>query len=202
MGIYTTKAAWQRALRPVVGFCVRHRIHPDVFTYAAFAFSALAGLALFRAGASRAWLWLVPVCVLARLGCNLMDGLVARELGLAGAWGEVKNEFGDRLADVVTFLGLGFGGYADARLLALALALILCVSYLGILGKALTGKRIYAGVFGKGDRMISLAVFTVYPLVSGNLASYNWFLAFAALAASVTIAQRLRLLYAHSRSSG
>lgn len=202
MGIYATKTAWQRALRPVVRFCAQHGIHPDVFTYAALALAFLAGWALWRAGEQRAWLWLVPVGGMARLLLNLMDGLVARELGLAGAWGEVKNEFGDRVADVAIFLGLGWGGYADPRLLALALALILCVSYLGILGKALTGKRIYAGVFGKGDRMISLALFTVYPLVSGNLASYNWYLGFAALAAIITIAQRLKVLYDHTESPG
>jgi CDP-diacylglycerol--glycerol-3-phosphate 3-phosphatidyltransferase len=202
MGIYTTKTAWQRALRPVVVFSRQYRVHPDVFTYGALALSVLAGWALFRAGDQRAWLWVVPVCVLVRLGFNLMDGLVARELGLAGAWGEVKNEFGDRLADSAIFLGLGFGGYADARLVALALALILCVSYLGILGKALTGRRIYSGVFGKGDRMLSLALFTLYPLVSGNLASYNWFLGFATLAAALTIAQRLRRVYRDTQPPG
>ena len=202
MGIYSTKSAWQRALRPVVVFCRKTGIHPDVFTYAALALSFLAGWALFRAGANRAWLWLVPVCVLTRLLFNLMDGLVAREMGLAGAWGEVTNEFGDRLADSAIFLGLGFGGYADGRLLALALALILCVSYLGMLGKALTGRRLYAGVFGKGDRMISLALFTLYPLLSGNLASYDWYLAAAALAATITIGQRLRILAHDTQSSG
>jgi phosphatidylglycerophosphate synthase len=136
-----------------------------------------------------------------RLLLNLMDGLVAREVGLAGAWGEVKNEFGDRVADVAIFLGLSFGGYVDARLAALALALILCVSYLGILGKVLGGARVYGGIFGKGDRMLSLAVFTLYPLFSGNLASYDWYLAFAALAAAATVVQRLRIIYGYAKSS-
>jgi phosphatidylglycerophosphate synthase len=107
MGTYTTKTAWQRALRPVVVFCLRHRIQPDVFTYGALAVSMLAGWALFRAGAQRAWLRLMPVYVLTRLWFNLMDGLLARELGLGGAWGEVKNEFGDRLADGAHPLGAG-----------------------------------------------------------------------------------------------
>jgi len=202
MGVYGTKTAWQRALRPAVVFSRQHGLQPDVYTYAALALSFLAGWALFRAGSNRLWLVLVPVCVLTRLLFNLMDGLVARELALAGAWGEVKNEFGDRLADSAIFLGLGFGGYVDARLLALALALILCVSYLGILSKALTGRRLYAGIFGKGDRMISLAVFSLYPLLSGNLASYNWYLGLAALAAAVTIGQRLRVLYRDTQSAG
>lgn len=47
----------------------------------------------------------MPVCVLTRLWFNFMDGLVERELGLAGAWGEVKNEFGDRVADSAHPLG-------------------------------------------------------------------------------------------------
>ncbi len=40
MGIYTTKTAWQRALRPVVVFCVYDTAFiPDVFTYGALAVS-------------------------------------------------------------------------------------------------------------------------------------------------------------------
>jgi phosphatidylglycerophosphate synthase len=120
-----------------------------------------------------------------------MDGQIARSMELENSWGEVKNEFGDRIADSIIFLGLAFGGYADARLVALVLALILSVSYLGILSKAISGTRLYKGVFAKGDRMISLALFTFYPLVTANLESFNFYLVFAALAAIVTIIQRL-----------
>lgn len=195
MGIYSTKAKWQRLLAPLVAFCVRKKIHPDVFTFGALLLSFVAGLALWQAGANLFWLWLVPPCVLTRLLLNLMDGQVARGLGIADRWGEVKNELGDRLADIAIFFGLLFGGYASPQLTALALALILCASFVGVLSKALGGPREYGGVFGKGDRMISLALFTLYPLWSGNLGSYDWFLAFAALAATVTLVQRLRSIH-------
>jgi phosphatidylglycerophosphate synthase len=124
-----------------------------------------------------------------------MDGQVARALGIASAWGEAKNEFGDRLADASIFIGLGLGGYADGRLVLIALASILCVSYLGILGKALGGARVYGGLFGKGDRMISLAVFTLYPAFTKDLPSYNYYLVFAAAAALLTIGQRLKIIH-------
>jgi CDP-diacylglycerol--glycerol-3-phosphate 3-phosphatidyltransferase len=202
MGIYSTKASWQRAIQTLVAYCVRRKVHPDVFTYSALALSSIAGLALFLAGKFPGLLWLVPGCVLVRLLLNLMDGQVARRLGLADRWGEVKNEFGDRLADTFVFLGLGLGGYADARLCMLALALILCTSYLGILSKALGSSRLYAGVFGKGDRMVSLAAFTVYPLISGHLSSYNHYLAAAVLLAAITIIQRLVLIYRNIQSEG
>ena len=195
MGIYATKSKWQRALAPLVEFCVQKRIHPDLFTYGALFLSCSAALALLTAGANPAWLWLVPPCVLVRLLLNLMDGQIARALALADARGEAKNEFGDRVADAAIFLGLVFGGYANARIAALTLTLILCVSYLGILGKAVGGARIYGGVFGKGDRMISLALFTLYPAITSNLASYDWYLMFGALAATITIFQRFRMIY-------
>jgi CDP-diacylglycerol---glycerol-3-phosphate 3-phosphatidyltransferase len=201
MGIYTTKSKWQKALRPIVDFCIDRRIHPDVFTYGALALSGIAGIAFLMAEGNYLWLWVVPPCVLLRLLLNLMDGQIARACGLADAWGEVKNEFGDRVADAAIFLGLEFGGYADAALVALALALILMSSYLGIFGKALGGQRVYGGLFGKGDRMISLALFTLYPALSGNLMSFNLYLGLAALAASVTILQRLRTIYEFNQST-
>jgi len=195
VGIYTTKSKWQRALQPIVDFCVARRIHPNAFTYGALVLSLLAALALYFAHTNQNWLWIVPPCVLIRLLLNLMDGQVARALNLADEWGEVKNEFGDRIADALIFIAMGLSGYAEIRFALVALTLILLVSYLGILGKALGGQRVYGGMFGKGDRMISLAIFTLYPAWTGHLTSYNFYLIFASVAAFITIIQRLRIIY-------
>jgi len=197
VGIYTTKSKWQKALQPIVDFCVARRVHPNAFTYGALVLSLIAALALYFASTNKNWLWIVPPCVLIRLLLNLMDGQVARALKLADDWGEVKNEFGDRIADAMIFIAIGLSGYAETGLALVALTLILLVSYLGILGKALGGQRVYRGLFGKGDRMISLAIFTLYPALSGNLASYNYYLLFASIAAFITIIQRLRIIYGH-----
>ena len=195
MGIYTTKSKWQRALQPIVDFCVARKIHPNAFTYGALGLSLIAALAFHLAGNNKNWLWIVPPTVLVRLLLNLMDGQVARALHLADDWGEVKNEFGDRIADAMIFISIGLSGYTETGFALLALPLILLVSYLGILGKALGGQRVYGGLFGKGDRMVSLAIFSLYPALTGNLASYNYYLIFASLAALITIVQRLRIIY-------
>ena len=195
MGIYTTKSKWQKALQPIVDFCVAQRIHPNVFTYSALVLSLSAALALYFANISKNWLWIVPPFVLIRLLLNLMDGQVARALNLADDWGEVKNEFGDRIADAAIFIAIGLSGYVKAELALVAFTLILLVSYLGILGKALGSQRVYGGLFGKGDRMVSLAIFTLYPALSGHLASYNYYLIFASIAAFITVIQRLRIIY-------
>lgn len=195
MGIYATKSKWQKVLQPIVDFYVARRVHPNVFTYGALTLSLITALALYLANLNKNWLWIVPPCVLIRLLLNLMDGQVARALNLADDWGEVKNEFGDRIADAVIFVAMGLSGYAETGLALVGLTLILLVSYLGILGKALGGQRVYGGLFGKGDRMISLAIFTLYPALSGNLASYNYYLIFASVAAFITVIQRLRIIY-------
>jgi CDP-diacylglycerol---glycerol-3-phosphate 3-phosphatidyltransferase len=199
LGIYSTKPRWQKWLQPIVSASVQFHVSPDAFTYGALALSLLAGLALGLAGANTWTLWVVPVCVLLRLIFNLLDGLVARAAGVADTLGELKNEFGDRLADAAIFLGLIFGGYVDPRLASIALILILLSSYLGILSKALGGPRLYTGVFAKGDRMITLALFTLYPALSGNLVSFNWYLGFAACAAGITILQRLRGIHGNTQ---
>lgn len=195
MGIYATKSKWQKALQPIVDFCVAKRIHPNAFTYGALFLSLLAALALYLANTNKNWLWIVPPLVLIRLLLNLMDGQVARSLNLADDWGEVKNEFGDRIADGMIFAAIGLGGYTRTTLALVTLTLILLVSYLGILGKAVRGQRVYGGLFGKGDRMVSLAVFTIYPAWTGNLASYDYYLIFAGVAAFITIIQRLRFIH-------
>jgi len=195
VGIYATKSKWQRALQPIVDFCVARKIHPNAFTYGALVLSLIAAIAFYLGGNNKNWLWIVPPTVLVRLLLNLMDGQVARALHLADDWGEVKNEFGDRIADAMIFTSIGLSGYVETKFALLALPLILLVSYLGILGKALGGQRVYGGLFGKGDRMVSLAIFSLYPALTGNLASYNYYLIFASLAALVTIVQRLRILY-------
>lgn len=200
MGIYGTKSSWQRLIQPVVDFCVARRIHPDAFIYAAIGLSILVAAAFSLARANPLWLALVPPSVLIRLFLNLMDGQVARGMGLADAWGEVKNEFGDRIADAVILLGLGLSGYVDLRWALVLVTLVMGISYLGILGKAIGGARVYGGVFGKGDRMIALALFSFYPMLSGNLASYDYYLIAGSLAALVTLLQRLGRIYRNAKS--
>lgn len=200
-GIYATKLHFQRVLAPIAGYCARRHMHPDVFTYGAIGCSALAGLLLAGIVGVTPIMGLTALCLILRLGFNLMDGLVARATGLADTLGELKNEFGDRISDVLTLSGLLFGGLVDTRLAGLTLALVLGVSYLGILSKALGGARLYGGIFGKGDRMLSLAATCVLagvaPLYAGRI--FEGYLMLACTLALVTIVQRLRIIVRTAR---
>src|SRR5207248_2506369 len=118
--------------------------------------SVLGGVALAISPAVPWLLVLAGPVVLARTALNALDGLVARGTGLARPWGEVLNELCDRLSDVTLFAGASLAAGSNALLGACAIVAMLLSSYVGVLSKAAGGKRQYAGIMGKADRMIYL----------------------------------------------
>lgn len=195
MGIYSTKSFWHRLLHPVVVFCVRRRLSPDLFTWGALTFSAVAVGALALSARHPRGLWLVPPCVLLRLLFNLMDGQVARGLGVADRLGEVKNELGDRLADALIFVALALHPATNTGLGAVALALVLCASFVGVLSKATGGPRLYLGVMGKGDRMVALALLALWAGWQGDVAWLNVYLWVVTVGSAITLWQRVRAIW-------
>src|SRR5579859_8020082 len=140
-GIYRAKPAFQRSLRGIEDWLVLRRVHPDVLTYAALGLSILGGAALYLAP-EHAWLLgTVPVVAVVRTALNALDGLVAKRTGVTRPWGEVLNEFCDRLADVVLLGGLALAAPTLPVLGGAAIIATLLTSYLAILSKAAGGRR-------------------------------------------------------------
>lgn len=202
MGLYGIKPRFQKLLEPMVGWLVARRVNPDLLTFSALGISFIAAWCLYAALANRHLLLLVPPAVLARLTLNALDGQVARRTGKAGPLGEIKNEVSDRLADVAIFLGIGLGGYADFRLSLLALGIVLLIPFVGILGKAVAGERIYGGILGKPDRMLLLALFALIAWWTANLAIFDIYLSLIIVLGAITVGQRVRRILANIQSSG
>lgn len=195
MGIYSIKPRFQRALSGIEGWLVERHVHPDALTYAALALSVAGGFALYLAPALP-WLFLtLPAVALVRTALNALDGMVAMASGLARPWGQVLNEFCDRLADTALFGGLALAPGAEVRLGAATLVVILLSSYLGTVSQAAGGPRQYGGVMGKADRMIYLSVASVLAFFLGAWVM-NYFLALVLLGVLVTIVQRWRKTFA------
>ncbi|MBI4310205.1 MAG: CDP-alcohol phosphatidyltransferase family protein [Chloroflexi bacterium] len=149
MNLYAIKPRFQRALRIVERPLVRRRVHPDVLTLSALGLSVLGGAAI-AASRWQPWLLLiVPAIVFLRLALNALDGMVAKDLGVARPWGEVLNELSDRLSDLALFGGLATMPGVELPLAAVAVALMLLVSYAGILSKAAGGFRQYGGSWAR-----------------------------------------------------
>lgn len=195
MGIYQMKPRFQHALGGIEAGLVRRRVHPDYLTIGALVISVLGGIALWGSHWSRWVLLVIPVIAIGRTALNALDGLVARDTGLARPWGEVLNECCDRLADVALLAGASFAIGSDARLGAIAIVVMLLCSYLSIVSKAAGGKRQYGGIMGKADRMILLNFTSVIALALPKQRIFTIFLAVVLVGLVITIAIRARAAY-------
>ena len=160
MGIYAVKPAFQRTLLPVQNILIERGVHPDAITLGALAISAATGLALSQVADEPRWLLLAPAAALGRTALNALDGLVAKAPGKARPWGEVLNEFSDRLADVALLGGLGSvqGAVIAAVILGFAEALtsrflggqyVLITQFLVIITILILRPRGIAGILDK-----------------------------------------------------
>lgn len=192
MGIYSVKPAFQRRLAGLRDVFIRMGIKADAITLAALVLS-LAGAAALAFSAAVPWLLiLVPVAAIGRIALNALDGMVAIATGTARPFGEVFNEFCDRLSDVAWFGGLAF--VVDTGLSLAALVAVLLSSYVGTVTKAAGGERIYAGVMGKADRMILLSAGAVAAFFVGHelLTYFAWLVLGGSI---VTVAQRIAIAH-------
>jgi CDP-diacylglycerol---glycerol-3-phosphate 3-phosphatidyltransferase len=201
IGIYRIKPAFQRSLRGIEDRCVAHRVHPDTLTYAALLLSALGGICLYLAPGAPALLLAIPFVAIGRTALNALDGLVATRTGLARPWGEVLNEFCDRLADLALLGGLALAPGAPHLLGAAAVVAVLLSSYLAILSKAAGGRRQYGGPMGKADRMILLAIAAPFGLVIPLPTLYTVVLAVVLVGVLITIALRARATHRDLQSA-
>lgn len=192
MGMYAIKPRFQQALRAVERPLVRWRVHPDVLTFSALALSLLGGFAIYASPWTPWALLVVPLVALLRTALNALDGMVAKSLGVARPWGEVLNEFSDRLSDVALFAGLAFIPGVNLPLAVSALVVMLLGSYVGTLSKAAGGPRQYGGVMGKADRMIVLSLASVLALIFPASQVFNGLLVLVLIGLVFTIVQRLR----------
>ena len=201
MGIYGIKPRFQQALQVVERPLVRWGVHPDVLTLSALGLSFVGGFALFASRWTPWALLAVPFVALLRIALNALDGMVAKDLGVARPWGEVLNELCDRLADVTLFGGLALVSGVNTPLAVTVLVTMLLSSYVGILSKAVGGLRQYGGVMGKADRMVLLALASALALALPQQSVFNGFLVLVLAGLLVTIFQRLRKTDAALKSS-
>lgn len=151
-------------------------ITPNQISQASMIAAALAGAAFWwagqEAGAARIILLLLAAlfCQL-RLLCNLFDGMVAVEGGKAASDGPFWNEFPDRVADLLIFIGAGYGvGLPELGFAAGAFAVL--TAYVRELGRANGLASDFSGPMAKQHRMASITaaavVSTLAPLWGGR----------------------------------
>ena len=191
-GLYRLKPASQRLVEPLADVLVARRVSPDVLSLVSIVVAGIGGASLALSPSVPALLLVVPVAAAIRLVLNLLDGMVARRLGPGRPVGELWNEVGDRIADLLFVGGLAFVPAVGPWLGLSAVLAALLASYAGITARAAGGRRQYGGVMSKPGRMIVLALAAPAAFVTGDP---RWLVGAAVVlivGSLLTLAQRLR----------
>jgi phosphatidylglycerophosphate synthase len=191
----------RRAPHLLAAWLLRRRVRPNHVSLASIA-AAVAGSASFVA-VPHAVPWAQALLLLAaaaamqlRLLCNLVDGLLAVEGGLATKTGELWNDVPDRIADVTLFTAAGYTAGSTKLGLAAAVAAVL-TAYARTLAGAVGATQRFVGPMAKQQRMAVLTAACLLSLVEVAAGFEGRILLVALLAvlvgSIVTVARRLLL---------
>jgi CDP-diacylglycerol---glycerol-3-phosphate 3-phosphatidyltransferase len=191
MNLYRLKPASLRAVEPLVDYCVRRRIRPDTLTLLAVPIAFIGAVAIGASPLVPGLLLLVPVAAAVRLVLNLLDGAVARRTAASHPRGELYNEVGDRVGDVLLLGAPALLPGVEGRAVLLGVLLAVLASYVGITVRAAGGPRLYHGILAKPGRMVLLAVAAPLSLAAGPVA-WNDYAVVLIVGAGLTLAARAR----------
>jgi CDP-diacylglycerol--glycerol-3-phosphate 3-phosphatidyltransferase/CDP-diacylglycerol--inositol 3-phosphatidyltransferase len=186
---------WTKVVRPLANLLMRLGVSPDMVTIVGTAGVVGGALGFFPRGQ----LWEGVVVITVFVFSDLIDGYMARTLGVSSRWGAFLDSTLDRLGDAAIFGGLAiwfFEGGDDTVLGCVALwALVMgsVTSYTRAKAESL-GMTAKGGVAERADRLVAILVVTFFADVLDltiMLAVVLWLLA---VASTVTVAQRMVLV--------
>lgn len=193
ISVYNLKPRFQTCLRPLLAALVARGVTPNMLTMAALIGSISTGGLLLLAHAHSAWLLLMPAWLIVRMALNALDGMMAREFGLATALGAVLNEVGDVASDLALYLPLAV--VEPSATLAIVLFCIgaLLTEFCGVLGQALGTSRRNDGPMGKSDRALWVSVLLVVTVALPiTVNAWRWLFSGAAALCLWTCQNRVR----------
>ena len=198
--IYDLKPQFQALLRPMAAALAKRGISANDVTLGALLLSAAQGawLALMP---DSAWpLLTLPVTLFLRMAFNAIDGLMAKEHGLASPAGAVLNEISDVAADAALYLPFALIAGLNPPLVVGVVVAGIIAEMTGALGPMIGAARCYVGPFGKSDRAFAFGLLAV--LIGVGLAPGLWstpYLAALLLLSTLTVLNRARAIVAQAK---
>ncbi len=186
---------WTNIIKPVANLLMRLGVSPDVVTIVGTLGVVGGALVFFPSG----HLWLGVVVITLFVFSDLIDGYMARTMGVSSKWGAFLDSTLDRIGDSAIFAGLAiwlFNGGDDELLGCIALwALVMgsVTSYARAKAESL-GMTAKGGIAERADRLVAILVVTFWADVLDLpilLAIVLWALA---IASTITVVQRMILV--------
>lgn len=161
ISVYKFKSKFQQLLTPILIFFHKNKITANQITITSILLSIVIGFLFWNATCSR-WLFLsLPIGLLIRMAMNALDGMMARTYNQTSKLGEVLNEIGDVVSDVIIFFPLLIFQPESLYLIVVFIVLSVINEFCGLLGKIVGNERRNDGPMGKSDRALILGLYGV-----------------------------------------
>jgi len=170
--IYDLKPAFQKLLRPVVGWLFARGVTPNQVTLIALALSLVTGLLLALASHYPSVFLVVPVVCLLRMGLNAIDGMLAREHELQTPAGALLNELGDVISDAALYLPFCLLPGTLSWLIVVIVIMGVISEVAGLAALHLGVSRRNEGPMGKSDRAFAFGLLGL--LIGLGMSPENW----------------------------
>lgn len=149
------------------------RVSPNLISWMALLAAGVAGVSFFLGGG---WLLVLALALIVLSAyLDALDGKVAKMYGKASLRGDFIDHVFDRYADVFLLGGVAFdAAYCHLGIGTLAIVGVLLTSYMGTQAQAVGQGRRYAGILGRADRLVLLAIGTLAQLVVAPAGGMVW----------------------------
>ncbi len=192
ISIYKLKPKFQQVLNPVLLFLHKHKITANQITIGSVFLSILIALLFWNADTNKWYFLSLPIGLLLRMAFNALDGMMARKFNQISKLGEILNEVGDVISDVVIFFPLLKFQPESLYLVIIFIVLSVINEFSGVLGKVIGADRRYDGPMGKSDRAFVLGVYGLIKFFEVPMASYSNYI-FGAVILLIAISTFTRL---------
>lgn len=164
ISVYKLKPKFQQLLTPVLLFFHRNKITANQITISSILLSVVIGILFWNADISKCFFLSLPVGLLLRMALNALDGMMARKFNQTSKLGEVLNEVGDIVSDVIIFFPLLKFQPESLYLIIVFIVLSIINEFAGVMGKIVGKERRYDGPMGKSDRALILGLYGLLTL--------------------------------------
>lgn len=169
ISVYKLKPKFQQLITPILTLLYRLGVTANQITIIAIIFSFLIGIGFWFASDISILFLFLPVGLFIRMVLNALDGMMARKYNQASKLGEILNEMGDIVSDIVIFFPLIKFHSDHIYLIVIFIVLSIINEFAGVLGKVIGNDRRYDGPMGKSDRALLMGVYGVVMFFEINL---------------------------------
>lgn len=192
ISVYKLKPKFQQLLMPVLLFFHRNNITANQITISSILLSLAIGIMFWNADISKWFFLSLPVGLLLRMAFNALDGMMARKFNQTSKLGEVLNEVGDIVSDVIIFFPLLKFQPESLYLIVVFIILGIINEFAGLMGKIVGKERRYEGPMGKSDRALILGLYGLLMLFGISIDGISQYI-FGIIIALLLISTYIRL---------